>query len=394
MPTGPTPADERRRPLLVLWETTKACPLNCRHCRATSVPGPEAGELSTEEAAAFIHSLGDAGDVRPTLVFSGGDCLQRVDLLDLLEQARSCGVRAALSPSVSASLSDETIDRLFALGVRQVSISLDGGTPDTHDDARGMDGHFEMTRRAVARLLDRGFHVQVNTTVMRRNALEMARNAFLLETWGVRIWEVFFLVDVGRAASWMELSPDELEDVCWFLADVADRGMVVRTVEGPFYRRVLEQRRTGTAEPTPRGALYAHLNGELSALMPKMVIPASRPAARTVRPRNTSDGMGVVFVAHDGNVFPSGFLPLPVGNVKTERLLDVYRHSPELQAIRARKFSGACGRCEYVDRCGGSRARAFAAHGDYLAEDPSCVRSDSWAFLNQPSLAAHHVGIR
>lgn len=373
-PGGPV-ATPLPRPLLVLWETTKACPLHCRHCRATAVPMPSAGELTTAEAKGFLDGLRDEGDPAPVVVFSGGDCLQRPDLLELVEHARSRGARTALSPSVSPSLNDETMDRLAAAGVRQVSISLDGGRPETHDDARGEEGHFAATRDAIGRLAARGFNVQVNTTVMRRNALELARVAFLLETWGVRTWEVFFLVDVGRAAGWMELAPDELEDVCSFLADVAERGLVVRTVEGPFYRRVVEQRRQGRAEAPQRGALYATLSGELNALM------APATVTRLVRPPRTADGMGIVFVSHDGDVYPSGFLPRRVGSVRTDRLIDVYKSSPELRAIRERRFSGACGRCEYAEICGGSRARAYAAYGDFLAEDPACVRSDAWGHM-------------
>jgi len=94
-----------------------------------------------------------------------------------------------------------------------------------------------------------------------------------------------------------------------------------------------------------------------------------RAAAHTV---STRDGKGVVFVAHDGEVYPAGFLPLGLGNVKERSLVEIYQDSPVLRQIRAGAFSGRCGVCSYRDLCGGSRARAFASSGDPLGEDPGC----------------------
>ena len=87
----------------------------------------------------------------------------------------------------------------------------------------------------------------------------------------------------------------------------------------------------------------------------------------------TRDGKGILFVAHDGWVYPAGFLPLRLGNVKREDPVAIYRRHPLLRSIRAAEFSGRCGRCEFADSCGGSRSRAFAATGDPLAEDPACA---------------------
>ena len=85
------------------------------------------------------------------------------------------------------------------------------------------------------------------------------------------------------------------------------------------------------------------------------------------------DGRGVVFVSHTGEVFPSGFLPLSVGSVRALPLSEIYRTSPLLRALRDRdRLGGRCGRCEYRQVCGGSRAQAYAVTGDPLAEDPTC----------------------
>ena len=91
-------------------------------------------------------------------------------------------------------------------------------------------------------------------------------------------------------------------------------------------------------------------------------------------PRAVTDGNGFVFVDHVGNICPSGFLPMRAGNVRDDDLVTVYREHPLFLGLRdPQRLGGRCGRCEWRDRCGGSRARAYAASADPLAEDPGCV---------------------
>jgi len=180
---------------------------------------------------------------------------------------------------------------------------------------------------------------------------------------------VFFLVHVGRGTGEGELNPDENEQVCHFLYDASHHGFVVRTVEAPFFRRVVAQRRDGGAPPD--GDLYRRLAGRLSQ---RLGPPSHRPSAQTA---STRDGKGIVFVAHDGTVYPAGFLPLELGSVRERGLAEIYRDDERLVDVRAARFCGRCGVCEYADLCGGSRARAYAATGDLLAEDPACSYTPS-----------------
>ncbi len=85
------------------------------------------------------------------------------------------------------------------------------------------------------------------------------------------------------------------------------------------------------------------------------------------------DGNGIMFISHDGNVFPSGFLPVAVGNVRSDDIVDLYRDHPTFTSLRdTTQYKGRCGACPYVERCGGSRARAYAWTGDVLETDPLC----------------------
>jgi AdoMet-dependent heme synthase len=363
--------DFNDRPRLVFWEMTKACPLACVHCRAVAQQQALPGELTTAEGMALIDDIASCSRPRPILVLTGGDCLSRSDVIELAAYGHHRGVPIAISPSVSQLLTPDILGKLHAQGVRHASVSLDGVNAATHDGIRQVPGHFDATLEAIAMLAAAGYQVQVNTTVMVRNAREMADVAALLRTTAARIWEVFFLIAVGRASAREDLSAQECEDVCHFLVEAAQYGMVVRTVEAPFFRRVHRWRDSDGTSNAPlgrgHGDLYRYLSERLSR---RLGPPATRVLAPTVA---TRDGKGIVFVAHNGDIYPSGFLPLRLGNVRDGGLLSVYRDHPTLHAIRAAAFPGRCGKCDFSDLCGGSRARSYAATGDVLGDDPACV---------------------
>jgi radical SAM protein len=357
-------------PHLVFWETTKACSLACRHCRASAQPGPSPGELTTTQGRALLDQIASLGGPRPIVVFTGGDCLARADIFELIAYAIGLGLRVGAAPSVTERLNRESLTRLYELGVRALSISLDGAGPGSHDGLRGIPGHFAMTVAALEEARALGFRVQVNTTVMGGNAAEMADVLSLLRRVGVSIWEVFFLVGVGRGAGVAEVSARDAEDLCHFLVDATAFDVTVRTVEGPFFRRVQAQRAARAGED-PRasfelGPLYSTLRARLDDEPPGERVAASATLA-------TGDGRGVIFVGHDGEVHASGFLPLSLGNVTEQDLGAIYARHPLLTSLRAGDLEGYCGACEYARLCGGSRARAYARRGRVLGDDPACA---------------------
>ena len=375
---APSPAPSRldldSRPILVFWETTRACGLACRHCRASAIAEPLPGELTGPEAEAFLDSLAGFGTPSPVLIATGGDVLERRDLDALLARAAGLKVPVALAPSVTPLLSDERCAALHRAGIKVASISLDGATAATHEGVRGIADHFEATLAAIRRLRRHGITVQVNTVVMRDTAEELPAIARLLTEAGASIWELFFLIQVGRGSTLGELTPAENEDVCHFLYDASRHGFIVRAVEAPFFRRVVawreEEPEASQAEVAARfglGPLYERL---AAGLRHELGPPTSASRAQT---KGTRDGKGILFVGHDGEIQPSGFLPFALGNVRQDDIVQVYRDHPLLRSIRAAEFAGRCGRCSYRELCGGSRARAYAASGDALGEDPACA---------------------
>jgi radical SAM protein len=358
-----------RRPLLVFWEMTKACQLACFHCRADAqlIGGPD--ELSTREGVELIDSIAALGRPRPILILTGGDCLMREDIVELATYAHSLNVPVAIAPSVTEKLTSSTLQALRRAGVKSASLSLDGANASTHDAVRGVTGHFDATLRAIVELKRHGFTTQINTTVMASNVRELADVAQLLQQLKVNVWEVFFLITTGRGAEVEATSATVNEEVCHFLVNASRYGFTVRTVEAPFFRRVALERRDQSpgGDPSGVGETYEFLRSRLLQLLGPSSAPVRAPSAAT------RDGKGIIFVGANGDIYPSGFLPIALGNVRNDNLIDVYRDHDLLHSIRGADFVGPCQSCEQSDLCGGSRSRAYATYENPLASDPGCV---------------------
>lgn len=340
-----------RAPMIVYWELTNACGLACRHCRATAMPDPSPDELGTDEALALLDGIVGFGDPLPHIVMTGGDPLRRADLDMLVREATARGIGVSLAPAVTQLLTADRLAGLRDLGVVAISLSLDGSTAEAHDGLRGVPGTFDRTLAALRDAESVGLPVQVNTLVTASTAPDLPAVRELLLGHALMRWSLFFLVSVGRGSALTELSPGEAERLMgWLLRVAADTPFQVRTTEAMQYRRLVAR------------ALRAR------GLSDEQI--GEHPAARGFGIR---DGNGIVFVAHDGTVTPSGFLALPLGNVRDEGIVAIYRDHPTMRALRDPDgFRGRCGRCEYRRWCGGSRARAHAWTGDPLESDPLC----------------------
>lgn len=335
-------ADLDRAPLVVAWEVTRACGYRCRHCRADARPRPLPGQLDHQEGLRLVDDL--ARFPGSVLVLTGGDPMLRPDLECLVGHAVGRGLRVAITPSATGRVSAARLRGLRTAGAEQVAVSVDGPDVATHDAIRGVRGSFARTMEILRLARDAGFPLQVNTTVTRGGAGGLDRMADLVSSTGAAMWSVFFLVPTGRAARSDVLGAQAQERVLRRLVRMRARlPMRLKVTAAPSVRRV-----------------------EAAMAAEGLVPPPSR-----LLPVN--DGRGFMFIAHDGTVSPSGFLPLPTGNVRTASAVDLYRDAPLFRALRdPRRLRGRCGRCEWRDVCGGSRARAFALTGDPLAEEPTC----------------------
>lgn len=350
--------DLDERPFTIAWEITRACALACVHCRAEAQPRPHAEELTTDEAFLLVDQLADLAP--PVLVLTGGDPLMRRDLLPIVERAVGSGLRVAVSPTTTALATLERLRALRDAGVQMVHISIDGADQYTHDTFRGVDGTFTRAVTTLRHLRELEMPIQVGTTITRHNIHQMAAIADLMAENGVRVWNVFYLVPTGRGRADAMVSVEEAEESWRWLADLSRRApFAVRTTAAPQFRRtVLRQAREASGGPV-------RLTGAGYQL---------REAPHGVETRGVNDGKGFMFIDHRGNICPSGFLQIPAGNVRTDQVAEVYRNAALFRQLRDPSLlRGRCGRCEFADLCGGSRARAMGVHGNYLAEDPLCA---------------------
>jgi radical SAM protein len=337
--------------MLVYWETTLACGLACTHCRATAMPDPGPNELTTKEGLALLDQITGFGQPYPHIVFTGGDPLRRADLQTLMDGANARGIGFSLAPAATPELTPERLASLQATGIQAISLSIDGSDAQRHDTFRGVPGTFDYTVRAAGWARELNLPVQVNTLVTAETLPDLPAVYELMLGLGIMRWSLFYLITVGRGSSMSEVSPGDSERLNHWLYELSKTSpFAIKTTEATHYRRVAIREMT------------------LAGMSDEAI--ATTPVGRGFGVR---DGNGIMFIAHDGSVNPSGFLPVDTGNVRTDNVVSLYREHPVFVSLRdVSKYKGRCGRCEFVLTCGGSRARAFAQTGDFLESDPLC----------------------
>jgi MoaA/NifB/PqqE/SkfB family radical SAM enzyme len=329
--------DFSKAPFLVIWETTRACDLACKHCRAEAILDRNPLELTTAEAKRLMDEVRRFG--RIVFVLSGGDPVRRPDLVELVEHGAGLGLRMGLTPATTPRMTPELLGDLKRAGLARVAVSLDGSNAEIHDAFRQVDGSFQEGLRILRQAGEVGLSTQVNTTVSRFNVDDFPRLCELMEGLGIVFWEVFFLVPVGRARTEDVATAEEFEEVFNKLYDLSKSAPFdIKATAAPHYARLVLQRqvaerrageRAEAPDPLTAGLFYSLQDG-------------------IGRARGVIEGDGYAFVDHVGE--------------------------PLFRELRDRELlKGKCGACEYRTVCGGSRARAYALTGDYLESDPFCV---------------------
>src|SRR5512133_2128670 len=353
-------ADFNLAPFTIAWEVTRACAYACVHCRADAMHTPDPNELTNGEALALIDRIAAFGN-NPILIFTGGDPMMRKDLHELIAYASGKGLRCSLTPTATALPTTERLEKVRDAGIRRIALSLDAPSPEIHDAFRQVAGSWQRTMDILRRAQSIGLSVQVNTTVAKHNVDILDQMVPFIQEVGAVQWSLFFLVPTGRAQAENMISPDQHEKVFNWLYDLSQNAPFdIKSTAAQMYRRVAIQRKRaeqGAEKPvTFQGAGFQYADG------------LNRPT------RGVNDGNGFLFISHVGDIQPSGFLPLTAGNVRTDDVIEVYRHSKLFTDLRTpEKIKGRCGICEYRDVCGGQRGRAYGMTGDYLESDPACI---------------------
>jgi AdoMet-dependent heme synthase len=367
-------------PFVVIWENTRACDLACVHCRAAAQPKRSQFELSTQQGFNLIDEI---AKLKPRVfVITGGDPLKREDTYDMIRYAKDRGLEPALTPSATPALTEAAVSRMKRHGLARLAVSLDASNAEMHDEFRRVKGSFDITVSAVRAAKREGIPVQINTTVTRRTIDDLPRMVTLLTELEISMWSVFFLVPTGRGKRGDLVTPEAVEHLFGFLYETTKRApFAIRTTEAMHYRRYTLQRmavesgrRIEDLRDARTGLIDASTLFTQHGPRPPMPLGVQTQSGASMRaPRGVNEGKGFVFISHIGDVYPSGFLPLKAGNVKKESLGDVYRSSELFLSLRdSNNLKGKCGRCEFRELCGGSRARAWSMTGDVFESDPLC----------------------
>lgn len=356
--------DYDQNPFIVIWELTRACQLNCLHCRAEAQYHRDPHELTFQEGKKLIDDIFAMN--QPLLVFTGGDPLMRPDLFALAEYAIEKGLRVSITPSATPNVTKEVMQRAKDIGLSRWAFSLDGPNAEIHDHFRGTKGSFDLTMQGIKYLHEFKIPVQINTVVSRYNVHVLEEMADFVEKLDCVLWSVFFLVPTGRGKQSDMISPAQHEQVFRWLYEKSKRvPFDIKTTAGQHYRRVvlqakMREQQIDGKEIHYEDILFKGATGEVDGL------------GRA--PKGVNDGNGFVFISHIGDVYPSGLLPIKAGNIRQTSLADIYRTSPIFQKLRnPNLYKGKCGVCEFRFVCGGSRSRAYAVTGDYLESEPYCV---------------------
>ena len=338
---------------LVAWETTRQCHLRCKHCRGAARDESYEGELSEDEGKLLIDSI--SSFAKPILILTGGEPMLRKDIYRLARYATERSIRVVMSPC-GHLINKKTAAQIKESGIERISISLDGSNAKTHDDFRGVPGAFDAALRGIGYLREAGVEFQINTTVTKFNRDELEGILDLAKKLGAIAFNPFFLVPTGRGAAIaeFELSPAEYEEaLLWVYEKSQNEPIEVRPTCAPHFNRIARKHKDALPVDEKRGT--AHHQGVS---------------------RGCLGGAEFIFISHQGKVQPCGFLNIECGDLRQAKfdLKKIYETSPVFLALRDRKgYHGKCGACEYLQCCGGCRARAYAATGDYLDEEPFCV---------------------
>ena len=344
---------------LLFWETTTKCNLACAHCRRLETNETAIMDLSTKQAKNLIEQLADLGKNQPqmpVLVFSGGEPLCREDLFELVDHSQKNGIISALATN-GTLIDSDTAKQIKKSGISRVAVSLDGATADVHDSLRQLDGAFEKALNGIKLLSKEKIPFQINVTLTKHNAGQLKDIYELAKSLGAVALHIFMLVPVGCGQTLSEediLSAQQYEQKLVEISALENLGeLQVKVTCGPHYQRVLKQ----------KGLNFQSQGGS---------VPGANKHKQISR--GCLAGIAVLFVAHQGDVFPCGYLPVKCGNILEEKLSEIWYNSDDLARMRdSDALEGKCGICNYRQLCGGCRARAYAATGNYMAQEPFCV---------------------
>ncbi len=340
-------------PKWIAWEITRRCNLNCVHCRSSSEMDAKGHpDFSTEEAYRVIDDV--SGYAKPVIVLSGGEPLLREDVFEIAEYGTSKGLRMCLATN-GTLVNSRICEKIKSSGIRIVSLSLDGSTDKVHDDFRNQEGAFAGVINAARLFREHNIEFIINSSFTKRNQEEIPKVYKLAKELGATAWYMFMIVPTGRGEEIMSelISKEDYDDILEWHYDMEkkEEKMLVRPTCAPHYYRVILQKSKEDGEKFERRSLKFSTGGAKGCIA----------------------GQVIALIDVDGNVLPCSYFPKSAGNVREKTFKEIWEESELFKEMRDfKKYKGRCGSCEFINVCGGCRARAYSVYGDYLEEEPFC----------------------
>lgn len=346
------------RPYVISWNLTYRCNLSCEHCyldagHASKLQGngfADRSELDTGQCRAVIDDIVSFAPECMTIL-TGGEPLLRRDILEIIAYAHRKRLWVVVGTN-GVLITENLARRLMGAGLRGMALSLDGLSPKDHDRFRAVRGAWTNTVEGAKILgkIELPFIIQTTVTADNVSDLEMIAD-FAFEELGAKVWNLYFLTPTGRGRFVSDFAPEQYDQVLIELARIqrkyASKMMVNAKCAPHFIKTLFEQ--------DPNGASIKTYGGGAGGC----------PA-----------GTHYMGIRPNGDVTPCPYLPVFGGNLKTNRLREIWDNSEPFVKIRRRKNLGdRCGECEFNAWCGGCRARAYGVAGDYMAEDPLCTHT-------------------
>lgn len=334
------------------WEVTAKCNLNCVHCRSSSdIHSPE-GKFTLDKCKSLIDDISTFAS--PVIVISGGEPLLRKDVFEIAKYGTDKGFRMCMATN-GVLVNDEVCENMKSAGIKIVSLSLDGSTPETHDDFRGQKGAFEGVMNAANYFRIHGIKFIINSSFTKRNQADIPNVYRLAKNLGATAWYMFMIVPTGRGEDIMKelVSKEDYEDILnWhYEMEKSEEEILVRPTCAPQYYRVWHERSKEDGSESSRRSLSFSTGGGKGCI-----------AAQSI-----------CFINSEGDVLPCSYFPKAAGNIFEKSLKDIWDNSPLFKDLRNFKdYEGKCGVCKYLGVCGGCRARAYAVSDSYMAEEPFC----------------------
>ena len=293
-------------PLSAHLDLTYRCNERCEHCY---LDHDDHGEMTTAEIKGLLRQLADAGVFFLTL--SGGEVLMRRDAFEIIEYARSLSFNVKLKTN-AVMIREEEAQRLRALGVEQVQISVYSHRPEVHDAITKLPGSLKRTLSGIRLLRSQGLRVNIANVLMRRNSGDSEGVRALAE-------------EVGAHYTLDPTITPMMDGDTSVLRHRVDASALSSFFHNPNLVGDVE---SFCAPPAP-------VDDDIREGLP------------------CSAGHTSCYISPYGDVYPCVQFPLTCGNVRREKFLDIWLHSPQLKEVRSirGKDLTTCSSCAHLGTC-------------------------------------------